>query len=403
MSEKPGSIVGGILLVAGSCIGAGMLGIPILTGLAGFFPALIMFLAAWIFMTTTGLLIIEVNGWFKGRVNFISMIEKSLGQGVRVVGWVLYLFLFYALLLAYISGSGGILNTIFSSIPSWAGSVFFVLFFGTLVYFGTRGVDLWNRVLMFFKVAAFCSLLFLGAKHIHPVLLERTEPSYAVFSLPILIVAFGFHNMIPSLTSYMKGDVKRVKKTILGGSLFALIVYLLWEVLILGIVPVEGNSGILESLKGGKEASQALAGVMGSSLVSGCAKWLAFFAILTSFLAQALSLVHFLADGLKVAHQKRENIGLCALALLPPLACSLLYPELFLKALSFAGGVCAVILFGVIPVSMVWVGRYQKKIPMDYQVQGGRPLLIAVLAFALFVLFIQLSTMFGASYVPGIR
>ena len=65
MSEKHGSILGGMLLITGSCIGAGMLGLPILTGLAGFYPTLVMFFLAWAFMTTTALLLVEVNGWHK--------------------------------------------------------------------------------------------------------------------------------------------------------------------------------------------------------------------------------------------------------------------------------------------------------------------------------------------------
>ncbi|MES2345495.1 MAG: aromatic amino acid transport family protein [Chlamydiota bacterium] len=399
MSDKPGSVIGGMLLVTGSCVGAGMLGLPILTGLSGFFPSLVMFFCAWSFMMMTGLLVIEVNGWFSSPVNFISMVEKTLGRAGKGVSWVLYLSLFYALLIAYVAGSGSILTTMVPSIPNWMGSLFFVLLFGGVVFLGTRSVDLWNRVLMFFKIGAFCALVFLGAKHISPKLLSRTEPSYAIYALPLLITAFGFHNMIPSLTAYMKGDLKRVKKTIVGGSLLSLFIYLIWEILVLGIVPMQGASGILDSLKHDKEASQAIAGILGSSMISSVAKWLGFFAILTSFLAQSLSLVHFLADGLKVKKEKRENVGLCVLALAPPLIFAVVYPQLFFKALNFAGGVCAVILFGIIPVTMVWIGRYKKHIPSTYQVNGGRPLLFYIFGFALFVLFIQLSTMLGASYV----
>ena len=45
MNEKSGSVLGGMLLIAGSCIGAGMLGLPILTGLSGLMPSLFMFFA----------------------------------------------------------------------------------------------------------------------------------------------------------------------------------------------------------------------------------------------------------------------------------------------------------------------------------------------------------------------
>jgi len=400
MSEKHGSIFGGTLLIAGSCIGAGMLALPILTGLAGFFPSLIVFLAAWAFMTLTGLILVEVNGWFGKQVNLISMAGQTFGTFGRVLAWTLYLFLFYALLVAYVSGSGNLFSSYVQSAfsftpPDFLGSLFFVILFGYVVYMGTRTVDLWNRLLMFAKIAAFLGLVFLGVKHIEPKLLLYTNSSYAIFSLPLLITSFGFHNMIPSLMGYMKGDVKRVRLTILSGSLLVLFIYLIWEILVLGIVPIEGKSGILESLKLDQEASQAISGILGSSWVSSFAQALAFFAILTSFLAQALSLVHFLADGLKVTPTSRENPWLCVIALLPPLVLSMIYPQLFFKALSFAGGICAVILFGLLPVGMAWKGRYMQNMTSAYQVFGGKALLGAIFLFSLFIFVFQLGTMFG--------
>jgi len=164
--------------------------------------------------------------------------------------------------------------------------------------------------------------------------------------------------------------------------------------------PLGGEWGITESYKQGREASQSIAGILGSSSMSLAAQFLAFFAILTSFLAQSLALVHFLADGFNVADEKKENVWLCLLALGPPLILSLIYPDLFFKALNFAGGFCAVILFGILPIIMVWLGRYKKQIETPYRVKGGKPLLVVLFLFALFIIFFQLSTMFGASYIP---
>ena len=96
MNYKQGSVLGGMLLVAGSCVGAGMLALPILTGLAGFYPSLIVMVVAWSFMTFTGLLLIEVNGWFKQQVNLISMTQESLGRSGRILAWLSYLFLFFS-------------------------------------------------------------------------------------------------------------------------------------------------------------------------------------------------------------------------------------------------------------------------------------------------------------------
>ncbi len=390
MSKKPGSLLGGALLITGSCVGAGMLGLPILSGLAGFYPALLMFLVAWLFMTLTGLLLVEANGWFPKQVNLLSMVEHVLGRPGKVFCWVTYLFLFYALLVAYISASGSLFSTLLQnvggvSLPIWGGSLFFVLVFGCVVYKGTRQVDLWNRVLMVGKILFFFSLVAVGVAYVKPKLLARTDFSLSLFSLPILITSFGFHNMIPSLTAYMNRDLKRVRKSIWIGSLFAFFIYIVWEILVLGIVPIDGPNGLFQSYRMDKEGSQALSAFLQSEWVALFAQGLAFFAILTSFLAQSLSFVHFLADGFKISHEKKESFSLCLLALAPPLILSLIYPRLFFKALDFAGGICAVLLFGVMPVLTVWIGRYLKKTSSPYTLMGGKGLLICILAFSLFI------------------
>ncbi|NGX59435.1 MAG: Tyrosine-specific transport protein [Chlamydiae bacterium] len=407
MNKKHGSVFGGMLLLAGSCIGAGMLGLPIMTGLSGFYPSLIAFFGAWAFMTLTALLLVETNGCFSKRVNFITMVGRTLGKKGKFFCWILYLFLFYSLLLAYIAGIGSLTQKIAQQffgvmIPDWGGSLFFVILFGWVVYLGTRPVDLWNRVLMVGKIASFLGLVFWGARHVQADLLSHSAPEYALYALPILVIAFGFHNMIPSVTDYLQNDLKRVRRSIILGGLFALVIYLVWQVIILGIVPIGGDSGIIASYKKGDEATQALIGFLKANWISYFATFMAFFAILTSFLAQALSLSHFLADGLKVSYKRHEEAWLVVLTLLPPLFLAILYPNIFLKALNFAGGICAVLLFGIMPVLMVWKGRYKSEMQTNYRVFGGKPLLVILFLLSIFVMFFQLSNMFDAPYIPKI-
>lgn len=390
--KSAGTFIGGMLLIAGSCIGAGMLALPIATGLAGFIPSVFSFLIAWGFMTLTGLLLVEVNSTFKERVNIGSMAERAMGPAGRILSWVLYLFLFYSLLVAYISGSGSLALTSLS-IPKWLGSSLFTLGFGILAYQGTRTVDYWNRMFMFGKIATYIGMIILGFQYIQPQLLERSEPLYALFSLPVLVIAFGYHNMIPTLMNYMNQDARKVRQTILGGSIFALIVYLIWDIVVLGIVPVNGQWGIIESLKQGRQASDSVAGILGLSWVSTFAEGLALFALLSSFLAQTLALIHFLADALKVKREKHETIPLCLLALVPPLLFGMVYPDIFIHALNFAGGICAVTLFGILPVIMAWKARYRDGIMGTYQLFGGKKMLLTIFAVALFIFLFEVASM----------
>lgn len=404
--QVPGSILGGMLLVSGSCIGAGMLALPIMTGLIGFFPSLVVFFISWLFMTFTALLLVEVNGWFKGRINLISMAGEAFGVLGKVVTWVTYIFLFYALLVAYTSVSGEISASFLSDIffvqvPQWAASVFFVILFGIFIYFGTKPVDFFNRLLMAGLIVAYCGMILVGMEKVRPSFLLHSNLRYMLVPLPVLVISFGFHNMIPSLTSYLKGDLARMRITIIGGSLIVLCIYLLWEIVILGVVSFGGEAGILQSYLHGHDASFMIREAFSSSVLVKFTHFFAFFAIVTSFLAQGLSLTHFIADGLKITLSKSHNLWLCALALLPPFLLAMAYPNIFFKALNFAGGICAVILFGILPSGMAWMGRYIRKEKTSYHVQGGRTSLVLATTFSLFLIFCELSRIFGWKAIFG--
>lgn len=398
---KQGSVLGGALLIAGSCIGAGMLALPIVTGMAGFFCSTILFFLAWAFMTTTALLLVEAHGWFHKQINFLSILDHTIGKSIKAVAWTTYLFLFYALLVAYISGTGALFSSFFYSffhlqVPDWVGSVALIVLFGWIVYLGTRSVDLCNRFLMLVKIVCFGLLVLFSATYIKPQLLLHVDPIYAPMSFPLLVIAFGFHNMIPSLTNYMKGNLKYVRLSIIIGSLIAFAIYLIWEVIVLGILPLDQ---IRTSLQKGKDSSQALSLFLHSTTIKIYAEGLAFFAILTSFFSQALSLVHFLEDGFKVTHKKQESFSLCLLALCPPLLFALCYHQLFFKALNFAGGICAVILFGIFPVAMVWIGRYHKLMKGSYRFPFGKLSLVLVFTIAISILFLQIANMLGSNSI----
>lgn len=401
--QLKGSVFGGILLITGSCVGSGMLALPVVTGIAGLGPSLVMFFLAWAFMTTTALFLVEVNGWFTERVNYISMVTKVLGRFARFICWITYLLLFYSLLVAYIALSGQHFSSLFSwlfsmNISSVIASIFFVCIFGWLVLMGTRYVDFCNRWLMLLKILAFLFLVGFGSQYVEIPKLQYVDIKYSLFSLPLLIISFGFHNMIPSLNHYLGGDSKRVKQAIIGGSLFTFAIYIIWEVIALGILPQTGPYGFTSALKKGSDAAQVIKEYMQASEVGYSAQILALFAILTSFLAQTLSLAHFLGDGLRF--KNKDSLGLVVLALAPPLMFEVINPHIFYQSLKFAGGICAVILFGILPAMMIWKGRYQLKLQSTFATFGGRLWICLIGFFALFIFIYQISSMLGFDFFP---
>lgn len=392
-----GRMIGGILLVAGTTIGAGMLALPVVTGLAGFIPSALLFLVYWMYMTYTALLTLEANLWFKKETNLVTLTRDILGRPGELISWGFYLYLLYALTTAYIAGSTPIfqnisMNLLGIHLPQWAGPLPLLALFGSFVYFGTRAVDKINRVLMIGLVLSYLAMLFFISPEIQPsLLLEQNWPALKM-GLSVVATSFGFHIIIPSLTSYLHRDPVVLRKCILWGSSIPLAVYLLWELLTLGVTP---KADILKAYQEGLDGATLLAQTLDNSRISFFAGAFSFFAIVTSFIGVSLSLSHFLEDGFKLQKTPFHRTITTFLTFAPPLAIALIDPRAFLSALEYAGAFGVVILLGLIPAIMVWIGRYwQNKVSL-YQVAGGKFGLILTMLFSITVIVLELMKKLG--------
>lgn len=384
--------LGAILLIAGCCIGAGMLGLPLMVASAGFIPSSVAFFAAWAFMAATGLLLLEANLWFSDRIHLMTLAERTLGRGAKVFVAFNFAFLFYSLLVAYLAGGGQLIAEFLThffgvEISPFAGSSALVVIFGVVLYLGTRSADMINRVLMAGLGLAYGGLVLLGIPHVEVAHLAKSSWKYAFPALPAMIISFGYHNLIPSLTDYLRNNRAALRKAVMWGSMIPLLFYLIWDGVVIGML---AESDLRSAIEEGTMVTSLLRKAVGYSLVVDLIHLFALFALVTSFLAVSLSFVDFLADGLKTA--KSVNV---MLVLVPPCIFSYLYPYIFLTALNYAGAFGAVILFGIIPVLMVWKGRYVEGRTSHPLLGGGKVTLSMVALFAAFVFCMQLKNELG--------
>jgi tyrosine-specific transport protein len=394
-------IFGGVLLVAGTAIGAGMIALPITSGPGGFIPSMLLLVACWAYMTITAFLFLEATLWLERDVNIVTMAEHTLGWMGKAISWVLYLFLLYSLTTAYLSGCGAIfINSLLSwariSLPGWVGPLPFLILFGLCIYLGTKPSDYINRALMLGLVITFSLLgVFLIPKTSGNNLLY-SEWKLIWPSLAIMVTSFGYHIIIPSLSYYLGYRKALLKKTIFIGGLIPLIVYILWQIMVLGFIPVSGPSGLL-SLSQSVHPEVELISVINNNLlgtnIGEILRFFTYFAILTSFLGVSLSLHDFLADGLKIKKTSQGRFWLTLLTFVPPLFFALFFPNVFISALKYAALFVASLL-GILPAAMAWSGRYRLKMENKFRVFGGRPLLIGVILVSLAVIVIDLIDQF---------
>lgn len=379
------------LLVSGTAIGAGMLALPVTTAAGGFLPAVFIYIICWIFSACTGLLLLESCFWLPKDTNIVSLSSHLLGKKGKYASWVLYLFLFYTLTVAYAAGGGGFVAAVTNNALSASQSILiFILVFSPVIYFGTHAVDRLNFVLMVGLAIFFCVFLLVGFGKVDFNLLQTRNWGLAVLSLPVVFTSFSYQGIVPSMRNYFHGHPKKVRKVILIGSSIPVIIYILWEYLILGIVPLEGANGLLAAKAEGLSAVVPLKNIVAAPMVYAIGQAFAFCALTTSFLGVTLGLFDFLSDGLKIKKKGRGKIFLYLMVYTPPTLIAMLYPKIFIRALSYAGGIGCALLLGLFPVMMVWSGRYRKKLDTKHQQLGGGKVTLSLLAlFVVFELIIE--------------
>jgi tyrosine-specific transport protein len=379
----------GSLLVAGTAIGAGMLALPIATAEGGILPSWSVYLLCYLFSMATALLFVEIGFWFPPGANVVTMATKLLGRIGRFSAWTLYIFLFYSLTIAYIAGGGNLLSLLFGyEVTNLGATALFTIVFGFLVFLGAKAVSSFNVVLMGGLIVSYFGFILFGFKLIHPQFLERVDFSKAFLALPVIFTSFSYQGVIPTLFNYMDRDLKKIRYTIIIGSTIPFVVYLIWDFLIKSIIPI---SELVTAGRSGLTTVEPLGHFVPDSPIYILGKFFAFFALTTSFLGVTLGLLDFLTDSLKIKYSHWNRFGLCLLIYIPPFLVASTNPAIFLKALGYAGGFGCAILLGLLPVCMVWSGRYIKNKPsVKGRLFGGKVVLSFLVFFVVFEIFIEI-------------
>lgn len=392
-TSKP-SLINAIFLVSGTSIGAGMLAQPVASSLMGFIPSTLMMVVSWAFMAATALVLVEVCLWMPRGTHVISMANHFLGPAGKSVAWVVYLFMAYLSLTAYISGGGDILQNSVTqfkdfTLPEWAWCLIFVLIFGLVIEISNNAVSKLNAILFSTLIVAYVIVVTIGSQGIQLSNLMHSDFSKSFVILPLLLASFSFQMIVPSLVGYLEQNRAQLRAAIIIGTGLSFVIYSLWNATVLGHESSLGNEALARAYAQGLPPTQALSGSE-KSWFAFFIKIFGFFALVTSFIGISWGLFDFLADGLKLQKTRRNRIILWGLVVGPPLIIASSYPEGFISLLESTGAYGDTILNAMIPILMFWVGRsfFGKK--SESRFLGSTPVLGLLFTLALIVIFYEL-------------
>ena len=401
---KQPSLFGGAMVIAGTIIGAGMLANPTATSGVWFVGSLAVLLYTWFSMLASGLMILEANTHYPSGVHFDTLVRDLLGQGWNVVNGVAVAFVLYLLTYAYYFVGGGLTAKALGDAPLWAGQLVFFFVFAGCVWWSAKAVDRLSSILLGGMVIAFfwATGRLLGTVKL-PVLLDEAAPSgthywiYVGTALPVCLASFGLHGNVSSLFKYFSGDGAKVARALKIGTLVALAVYTLWQLVIHGNLPREacapviaadGEVGVLIAELSKFVSTDSMARILG---------FFSYMAVATSFLGVTLGLFDYLSDLLGFDDSRKGRSKAAAITFLPPLVICMLYPTGFVTAIGYVG-LAAALWTGIVPALMLRASRKKHGLGKGYSVCGGRfgfAFTVWVLAFGIINIAAQLLSRAG--------
>ncbi|MFI4957061.1 MAG: amino acid permease [Gammaproteobacteria bacterium] len=368
--------MGSALLITGTAIGAGMLGIPLATSSLGVWPTLGLLVIVWLFSLLAGRLILAVIlALPKHDLHYNRMAFLTLGRPGQWVAWVCVLGLLYSLTVAYITGGSSLFRSVLvakgHTPPPFVLECLFTVVLGSFIVISTRATDALNRMLMGVKATLLVLMLFLCLPEVEHDLLKPTSHIPALglgllTAVPVLFVSFGFHHILPSLAQYNHYDVKPLQRALFWGSVIPLLVYIAWVIMTLGVIPLTGPDSFasLTSPDVGPFITLWVGRLQQPSL-DVIIQLLAPIALITSFLGVTLGLFDFLSDSLSsrpALSKRRWVLGLMTFGL--PLIGALLYPHGFIALLKFGGVFLAVMAFILPPLMAMKLNVGGKIVPI---------------------------------------
>ncbi len=401
--RKTPSIFGGVMIIGGTIIGAGMFSLPVVMSGAWFFWSMVALVFTWFCMLHSGLMILEANLNYRIGSSFDTVTKDLLGQGWNIINGLSIAFVLYILTYAYISASGSIIHHTLQQmkidLSARMGGLLFALFVAFIVWLSTKAVSRMTAIVLGAKIITFFMTFGGLLWHIEPVTLLNSEainPSYLPYllmTLPFCLASFGYHGNVPSLMKFYGKNPQLISRCLLWGTLMALVLYTIWLLGSMGNIPRVEFISIAE--RGGNidVLVQALSGVLNSRALDLLLLIFSNFAVASSFLGVTLGLFDYLADLFGFDDSKTGRLKTAAVTFTPPVIGGFLWPNGFIYAIGYAG-LAATIWAAIVPALLARASRKKFGSPL-YRVWGGNSMIVLILVFGIGNAVIQILSSFN--------
>jgi tyrosine-specific transport protein len=330
--------------LVGTVVGAGILGIPYVVAKAGLFYGLLIILVLGILFVFLNLFGGEVVLRTKKQCQLTGYAEKYLGNTGKLVMTFTMFFTIYGALTAYMIGEG---ETIRAMLGFGHPFVYTILFFIVVFFIVTKGVKATGRAELILISLLVLVIIFIGIFSYNKIDVSHfTTFNPAFLFLPYGVVLFAYMALpsIPELQEELGKKKNLMKKAIISGSIIPIVLYLVFAVVVVGIVGLDN----FEVLQPNERIATIALSLYSNPVLGIAANILAILAMFTSFLTLAIALVEIYHYDYGV--NRKLALGLTFII---PLGIAFLQLSSFITLLAVTGAVAGG-LEGLMMVLMFW-------------------------------------------------
>jgi tyrosine-specific transport protein len=361
------SKINGILIIIGSSIGAGVLGMPITCSLVGLIPSLIIMLIVALYMNETAKIITRLL--IKTQSDDLSVaFKKNLSTSNYKISLITYSFLFITIIAAYISKSSTLLKTIIDNAvyTNININICYIIIISTMILIlNSKNTQFKyvNNILTIALISVFLIIIFQNTKsEINITNIEKINITNIKYVYPILITSFGFHNILPYLKNEFKNNEKKLNQSINIGIVLTLVIYITWISFIIIFKNNYYKLDDIENYNSDKIITELLIIKNNNNLTITIVNTFSFLAIITTIFGITISMNFFFK---KIFTEVPGKI-IKMLIIIPPIIIIKLNTNIFFTALEISGGILTLTIFGLMPIIAIKTQKNENLFKLNF-------------------------------------
>jgi tyrosine-specific transport protein len=352
-----------ISILSGTAIGSGMISLPIVLAHIGIVPSIFLMIICAFMTYISALIRTELNLHSDSRFTLELVGLKFSGKGAAFIGNISLRLLQFSLMSAYIYGLSSVIGAGSCTLKLVVATGIFIL-----LAFSSHKIICVNQklfaALLFVIIASVICMvfrinLFTLPHNTNSILL----PQFCVI-LPTLFTSFGFQGSLHSITKFCNNDPKLIGISCFFGSFLPAILYIAWITGVIALIASTQPALFQKMAMHGidiNELIQSLCSISNAHVIKSAVFTISTLAIITSIIGVGLALVDDLdlaiesvwkrfACRVKNRRTPKLFVTECTMrklsafiAVAPSTIVAILVPNAFVKVLSFAGMILAII------------------------------------------------------------